>query len=149
MSTSKYCESEPRLSRVSTADVASGTGGAPVSGYRPFPAIACRMFMSPISNQTPLWTMQPMIASVLAHAEPRVSVLLSELRAQDVRCPPVAQLEKLQQHPPEQSSGLSSSRSSITSSPNAPVPGARPSCLNCSIFRAHGAHFQVITRTTS
>lgn len=30
-----------------------------------------------------------------------------------------------------------------------PVPGARPSCLNCSIFRAHGAHFPVITRTTS
>ncbi len=35
-------------------------------------------------------------------AEPRVPVLLSELRAQDGRCPPVAQLEKLQQHPPEQ-----------------------------------------------
>ena len=26
---------------------------------------------------------------------------------------------------------------------------SRPSCLNCSIFRAHGVHFQVITRTTS
>lgn len=31
----------------------------------------------------------------------------------------------------------------------APGPGARPSCLNCSIIRAHGAHFPVITRTTS
>lgn len=39
---------------------------------------------------------------VHAAAEPRVPVLLSELRAQDGRCPPVAQLEKLQQHPPEQ-----------------------------------------------
>lgn len=28
-------------------------------------------------------------------------------------------------------------------------PGVRPSCLNCSIFRAHGAYFPVITRTTS
>ena len=39
---------------------------------------------------------------VHAAAEPRVPVLLSELRAQDGRCPPVAQLEKLQQHSPEQ-----------------------------------------------
>lgn len=37
-----------------------------------------------------------------AAAEPRAPVLLSELRAQDGRRPPVAQLEKLQQHPPEQ-----------------------------------------------
>lgn len=28
----------------------------------------------------------------------------------------------------------------------APGPRARPSCLNCSIFRAHGAYFPVITR---
>ena len=39
---------------------------------------------------------------VHAAAEPRVPVLLPELRAQDGRRPPVAQLEKLQQHPPEQ-----------------------------------------------
>ncbi len=48
---------------MSTAGVTSGTGGAPISGYRPFPAIACRMFMSPISSQTALWTMRSMIAS--------------------------------------------------------------------------------------
>ena len=30
-----------------------------------------------------------------------------------------------------------------------PVPGARPSCSKRSIICAHGAHFSVITRTTS
>lgn len=60
MSAAKYRESAPRLSRMGTACVASGTGGAPISGYRPFPAIACRMFMSPISRQTALWTMRSM-----------------------------------------------------------------------------------------
>lgn len=40
MSTAEYCETAPRLSLIGTAGVASGTGGAPASGYRPFPAIA-------------------------------------------------------------------------------------------------------------
>lgn len=85
-----------------TAGVASGTGGVPISGSRPFPTIACHMFMSPILNQAALWTMRCIIASARAAAEPRVLALLSELRARDGRCPPVAQLEKLQKHPPEQ-----------------------------------------------
>ena len=48
---------------MSTAGVATGTGGAPVSDYRTFPAVACRMFTSPISSQTALWTIRSMIAS--------------------------------------------------------------------------------------
>ena len=49
---------------MSTAGVASGTGGVSISGYRPFPAITCRMFMSLISSQTALWTMRSMISSI-------------------------------------------------------------------------------------
>lgn len=58
MSTAKYCESAPQLSWLGTTVVTSGTGGARISGHRPFPATAYRMFMSPILSQTALWTMR-------------------------------------------------------------------------------------------
>ena len=53
--------------------------------------------------------------------------------------------------PPSFPGGLAkaTARENHTARAAPPVPGARPSCLNCSIFRAHGAHFPVITRTTS
>lgn len=35
----------------------------PISSYRPFPAVACRTFMSPISSQAALRTMRSIIAS--------------------------------------------------------------------------------------
>ena len=49
---------------MNTAGGTSGTSGVPILGYRPLPAIACRMFMSPISSQTALWTIRSIIASV-------------------------------------------------------------------------------------
>ena len=83
---------------MSNAGIAWGTDDVPISGYHPFPAIAHRMFMSPISSQTALRTMRSIIASACAPPpEHRVPVLLSELRVQDGRRPPVVQLEKLQQ----------------------------------------------------
>ena len=53
--------------------------------------------------------------------------------------------------PPSFPGGLAkvTARGDHTAGAAPPVPGARPSCLNCSIFRAHGAYFPVITRTTS
>ena len=53
--------------------------------------------------------------------------------------------------PPSFPGGLAkvTARGKHTAGAEPPAPGARPSCLNCSIFRAHGAHFPVITRTTS
>ena len=43
----------------------------------------------------------------------------------------------------------SSQHGKLYSEGRAPVPEARPYCFICSVFRAHGAHFPVITRTTS
>ena len=80
-----------------------GTAGVPISGYRPFPPIACRMFMPPISSQTALWTMRSMIASACTPL-PSLgcqSFFLNCAR-RTVDAPPVAQLEKPRQHPPEQ-----------------------------------------------
>lgn len=144
MSTSRYCESAPRLS-------GGGEHRRRRHGHRrsprlrPPPLSRHRLPHVHVAHLEPATVADDaaMIASVLTHAEPRVSVLLSELRAQDVRCPPVAQLEKLQQYPPEQSSGLSSSRSSITSSPNAsvccrtrwPTRHTCPSTLLCALDR--------------
>ena len=53
--------------------------------------------------------------------------------------------------PPSFPGGLAkvTARGNHTARAAPPVLGARPSCLNCSIFRAHGAYFPVITRTTS
>ena len=53
--------------------------------------------------------------------------------------------------PPSFPGGLAkvTARGKHTARAAPPVPGARPSCLNCSIFRAHDARFPVITRTTS
>lgn len=53
--------------------------------------------------------------------------------------------------PPSFPGGLAkvTARENHTARAAPPVPGARPSCLNCSFFRAHGARFPVITRTTS
>ena len=64
MNTARHCESAPRLSRMGTAAAPWAPAVPPISGYSPFPAIACRMFMSTISSQTVLWMMRLMIASV-------------------------------------------------------------------------------------
>lgn len=52
--------------------------------------------------------------------------------------------------PPSFPGGLAkvTARGNHTARAAPPVPGARPSCLNCSFFRAHGAYFPVNTRTT-
>ena len=53
--------------------------------------------------------------------------------------------------PPSSPGGLAkgTARGNHTSRSAPPFPGARPSCSNCSLFRARGAQFPVITRTTS
>lgn len=53
--------------------------------------------------------------------------------------------------PPSFPGGLAkvTARGNHTARAAPPVPGARPSCLNCSIIRAHGARFPVSTRATS